>query len=71
MRSQFSEGRDPDIIRQITDAIASVNECRCWMLDPGATTKRAFPPRFRAANEGTTVRVGRLRRDQHPATTLR
>src|SRR6267378_4013477 len=36
----FSEGRDPDIIRQITDAIASVEGVSLLDVDPGATTNR-------------------------------
>jgi len=36
----FSEGRDPDIIRQITDAIASVDGVSLLDVDPGATTNR-------------------------------
>ena len=36
----FSEGRDPDVIRQITDAIESVEEISLLNVDPGATTNR-------------------------------
>src|SRR5438876_5508977 len=36
----FSEGRDPDIIRQITDAIASADGVSLLDADPGATTNR-------------------------------
>src|SRR5258707_4906160 len=36
----FSEGRDPDIIRQITDAIASIDGVSLLDVDPGATTNR-------------------------------
>src|SRR5216110_208188 len=36
----FSEGRDPDIIRQITDAIASADGVSLLDVDPGATTNR-------------------------------
>jgi glutamate formiminotransferase/formiminotetrahydrofolate cyclodeaminase len=36
----FSEGRDPDIIRQITEAIASVDGVSLLDVDPGATTNR-------------------------------
>src|SRR3977135_4468799 len=36
----FSEGCDPDIIRQITDAIASVEGVSLLDVDPGATTNR-------------------------------
>src|SRR6266516_4106901 len=36
----FSEGRDPDIIRQITDAIASADGISLLDVDPGATTNR-------------------------------
>src|SRR5256714_2780932 len=36
----FSEGRDKDIIRQITDAIASVDGVSLLDVDPGATTNR-------------------------------
>src|SRR5205823_9254500 len=36
----FSEGRDPDIIRQITDAIASAEGVSLLDVDPGATTNR-------------------------------
>src|SRR5882762_248693 len=36
----FSEGRDPDIIRQITDAIASVDGVSLLDVDPGASTNR-------------------------------
>src|SRR5882762_8078285 len=36
----FSEGRDPDIIRQITDAIASIDGVSLLDVDPGASTNR-------------------------------
>jgi glutamate formiminotransferase/formiminotetrahydrofolate cyclodeaminase len=36
----FSEGRDADIIRQITDAIESVEDVSLLDVDPGATTNR-------------------------------
>src|SRR6184192_4468279 len=36
----FSEGRDPDIIRQITDAIASADGVSLLDVDPGASTNR-------------------------------
>ncbi len=36
----FSEGRDPDIIRQITDAIESVDGASLLDVDPGASTNR-------------------------------
>ena len=36
----FSEGRDLDIIRQITDAIASVDGISLLNVDPGASTNR-------------------------------
>src|SRR6266513_705071 len=36
----FSEGRDPDIIRQITNAIASGDRVSLLDVDPGATTNR-------------------------------
>ena len=36
----FSEGRDPDIIRQITDAIASADGVSLLDVDPGETTNR-------------------------------
>ncbi len=36
----FSEGRDAEIIRQITDAIASVDGVSLLNVDPGATTNR-------------------------------
>ena len=36
----FSEGRDPEIIRQITDAIASANGVSLLDVDPGETTNR-------------------------------
>jgi glutamate formiminotransferase / formiminotetrahydrofolate cyclodeaminase len=36
----FSEGRDPEIIRLITDAIASVDGVSLLDVDPGATTNR-------------------------------
>src|SRR5881227_584580 len=36
----FSEGRDPDVIRQITDAIASVDAVSLLDVDPGASTNR-------------------------------
>jgi glutamate formiminotransferase / formiminotetrahydrofolate cyclodeaminase len=38
--SNFSEGRDPEIIRQITDAIASANGVSLLDVDPGETTNR-------------------------------
>src|SRR5213082_1878373 len=36
----FSEGRDPDIIRQITDAIKSIEGVSLLDVDPGVTTNR-------------------------------
>jgi glutamate formiminotransferase/formiminotetrahydrofolate cyclodeaminase len=36
----FSEGRDPEIIRQITDAIASADGISLLDVDPGETTNR-------------------------------
>src|SRR5437763_14837005 len=36
----FSDGRDPDIIRQITNAIASGDGVSLLDVDPGATTNR-------------------------------
>jgi len=36
----FSEGRDPEIIRQITDAIASADGVSVLDVDPGETTNR-------------------------------
>ena len=36
----FSEGRDPNIIRQITDAIESVDGVSLLDVDPGASTNR-------------------------------
>src|SRR6184192_1013909 len=36
----FSEGRDQDVIRQITDAIESVDGVSLLDVDPGATTNR-------------------------------
>src|ERR1700730_5945724 len=36
----FSEGGDPDVIRQITDAIASADGVSLLCVDPGATTNR-------------------------------
>ena len=36
----FSEGRDPNVIRQITDAIESVEGVSLLDVDPGASTNR-------------------------------
>lgn len=36
----FSEGRDPEVIRQITDAIAAVSGVSLLDVDPGAATNR-------------------------------
>jgi len=36
----FSEGRDHDVIRQITDAIGSVGGVSLLDVDPGASTNR-------------------------------
>lgn len=36
----FSEGRDPEVIRQITDAISSVEGVRLLDVDPGKATHR-------------------------------
>ena len=36
----FSEGRDMEIIRQITDVIESVNGVRLLNVDPGKATNR-------------------------------
>jgi len=51
----FSEGRDPQIIRQITDAIASVDGVSLLDVDPGETTNRTvvtFVGSPKAAVEG-------------------
>jgi len=37
----FSEGRDPDVIRQISAAIESVEEISLLNVDPGASTNRS------------------------------
>ena len=36
----FSEGRDPEVIRQIADAIASADGVSLLDVDPGASTNR-------------------------------
>src|SRR5437870_108881 len=51
----FSEGRDPEIIRQITDAIESAEGVSLLDVDPGATTNRTvvtFVGNLDAAVEG-------------------
>jgi glutamate formiminotransferase/formiminotetrahydrofolate cyclodeaminase len=40
MRANFSEGRDLNVIRQITDAIAAVEGVSLLDVDPGASTNR-------------------------------
>src|SRR3954452_1511821 len=51
----FSEGRDPEVIRQITNAIASAEGVSLLDVDPGATTNRTvvtFVATHEAAVEG-------------------
>jgi glutamate formiminotransferase / formiminotetrahydrofolate cyclodeaminase len=60
----FSEGRDPEIIRQITDAIASANGVSLLDVDPGETTNRTvvtFVGTPKATVEAALERSGHLR----------
>src|ERR1043166_1558100 len=40
----FSEGRDPEVIQQITDVIRSVEDVSLLDVDPGASTNRTVVP---------------------------
>src|SRR5947207_14549169 len=73
----FSEGRDPDIIRQITDAIASVDGVSLLDVDPGATTNRtvvtfvgsleaAVEAAFRGIKKAAEVIDMRKQKGAHP-----
>src|SRR5467141_308270 len=73
----FSEGRDPDIIRQITDAIASVDGVSLLDVDPGATTNRtvvtfvgspeaAVEAAFRAIKKAAELIDMRKHKGAHP-----
>ncbi len=39
----FSEGRDKNVIKAITDTISSVEGVRLLDVDPGAATNRTVP----------------------------
>src|SRR5213082_4247620 len=73
----FSEGRDPDIIRQITDAIASMDGVALLDVDPGATTNRtvvtfvgspeaAVEAAFRAIEKAAELIDMRKHKGAHP-----
>ncbi len=49
----FSEGRDQDIIRQITDAIESVDSVSLLDVDPGASTNRTVVTFVGSPDAGT------------------
>jgi glutamate formiminotransferase/formiminotetrahydrofolate cyclodeaminase len=73
----FSEGRDPSVIRRITDAIESVAEVALLDVDPGRATNRtvvtfAGPPQavveaaVRAGKEAAQAIDMRLHHGEHP-----
>ena len=73
----FSEGRDPDIIRQITDAIASADGVSLLDVDPGASTNRtvvtfvgnpdaAVEAAFRAIEKAAELIDMRKHKGAHP-----
>ena len=73
----FSEGRDQNIIRQITDAIASVDGVSLLDVDPGASTNRtvvtlvgnpdaAVEAAFRAIKKATELIDMRKHKGAHP-----
>ena len=58
----FSEGRDPEVIKAITDAIAAVEGVRLLDVDPGEATNRTVvtfvaPPE--AAVEGAFAGIAK------------
>jgi glutamate formiminotransferase/formiminotetrahydrofolate cyclodeaminase len=73
----FSEGRNPSVIRQITDAIESVAEVALLDVDPGRATNRtvvtfAGPPApvveaaVRAGHAASEAIDMRLHHGEHP-----
>jgi len=73
----FSEGRNPEIIKQITDAIIGVDEVTLLNVDPGAATNRTVvtfvgPPEavceaaFRAVKKAAEVIDMRTHHGEHP-----
>src|SRR5207249_9974321 len=73
----FSEGRDPDVIRQITDAIKSVDGVSLLDVDPGASTNRtvvtfvgnpeaAVKAAFRAIEKAAELIDMRKHKGAHP-----
>jgi glutamate formiminotransferase/formiminotetrahydrofolate cyclodeaminase len=73
----FSEGRDPGIIRRITDQIEGVNGVRLLNVDPGESTNRTVvtfigPPdavleaAFRAVKEAADLIDMRSHHGEHP-----
>jgi len=73
----FSEGRDQDIIRQITDAIESVDSVSLLDVDPGASTNRtvvtfvgspdaAVEAAFRAIKKAAELIDMRKHKGAHP-----
>ena len=73
----FSEGRDQNIIRQITDAIESVDDVSLLDVDPGASTNRtvvtfvgdpdaAVEAAFRAIKKASELIDMRKHKGAHP-----
>ena len=73
----FSEGRDQNVIRQITDVIASVDSVSLLDVDPGASTNRtvvtlvgnpdaAVEAAFRAIKKATELIDMRKHKGAHP-----
>src|SRR6478609_2227370 len=73
----FSEGRDPEIIQQITDAIASADGVSLLDVDPGETTNRTVvtfvgPPKatieaaFRGIKKAAELIDMRKHKGAHP-----
>ena len=73
----FSEGRDPDVIRQITDAIETVDGVSLLDVDPGASTNRtvvtfvgnpeaAVKAAFRAIEKAAELIDMRKHKGAHP-----
>lgn len=73
----FSEGRDMEVVRQITDAIAAVDGVQLLDVDPGASTNRTvvtfvgapepvLEAAFAAIRVASTVIDMRTHRGEHP-----
>src|SRR5438309_11069712 len=77
--ANFSEGRDQNVIRQITDAVKSVEGVSLLEIDPGASTNRtvvtfvgsadaAVEAAFRAIKKAAELIDMRKHKGAHPRT---